>query len=84
MKQAPSTLLETKQSTEEKSKVAPLVVAISSRALFDFEQENLLFEKDLTQGLGDNSYKKLQLERLEVAANPGVAFSLVNKLILPS
>lgn len=65
----------------DKNKVAPLVVAISSRALFDFEQENLLFEKDLTQGLGDNSYKKLQLERLEVAATPGVAFSLVNKLL---
>lgn len=64
-----------------KTKVAPLVVAISSRALFDFEQENEIFEQDLTKGLGDNSYKQLQLERLEVPASPGVAFSLINKLL---
>ncbi|MGH8822511.1 MAG: 5'-nucleotidase [Rhodoferax sp.] len=53
-----------------------LVVAISSRALFDFEQENELFE----QG-DDRAYMKLQLERLEQPARPGVAFSLVKKLL---
>ena len=53
-----------------------LVVAISSRALFDFEQENELFE----QG-DDRAYMKLQLERLEQPAAPGVAFSLVKKLL---
>jgi 5'-nucleotidase len=53
-----------------------LVVAISSRALFDFEEENQLFEaKD------DRAYMQLQLERLDRAAKPGVAFSLVNKLL---
>jgi 5'-nucleotidase len=53
-----------------------LVVAISSRALFDFEEENQLFEaKD------DHHYMQLQLERLEQPAKPGVAFSLVNKLL---
>jgi 5'-nucleotidase len=53
-----------------------LVVAISSRALFDFEQENEVFE----QG-DDRAYMKLQLERLEQPAKPGVAFSLVKKLL---
>ena len=49
-----------------------LVVAISSRALFDFEQENEVFE----QG-DDRAYMALQLQRLEQPAQPGVAFSLV-------
>ncbi len=53
-----------------------LVVAISSRALFDFEEENQIFE----QG-DDHAYMKLQLERLEIPAKPGVAFSLVQKLL---
>jgi 5'-nucleotidase len=53
-----------------------LVVAISSRALFDFEEENQHFEAH-----DDRAYMQLQLERLERAAKPGVAFSLVNKLL---
>ena len=57
-----------------------LVVAISSRALFDFEEENTVFER----GDGphrDKAYMQLQLERLELPAKPGVAFSLVRKLL---
>jgi 5'-nucleotidase len=53
-----------------------LVVAISSRALFDFEEENRLFE-----AADDRAYMALQLDRLEQPARPGVAFSLVNKLL---
>jgi len=53
-----------------------LVVAISSRALFDFEEENRVFE----QG-DDRAYMQLQLGRLEEPAKPGVAFSLVRKLL---
>jgi len=53
-----------------------LVVAISSRALFDFEEENEVFE----QG-DDRAYMALQLARLDVPAKPGVAFSLVQKLL---
>jgi 5'-nucleotidase len=53
-----------------------LVVAISSRALFDFEEENQVFE----QG-DDRAYMALQLERLDIPAKPGVAFSLVQKLL---
>ncbi len=53
-----------------------LVVAISSRALFDFEEENQVFEQT-----DDRAYMKLQLDRLEIPAKPGVAFSLVKKLL---
>ena len=53
-----------------------LVVAISSRALFDFEEENHLFEAQ-----DDRAYMQLQLQRLDQPAHPGVAFSLVNKLL---
>jgi 5'-nucleotidase len=53
-----------------------LVVAISSRALFDFEEENRLFE-----ATDDRAYMQLQLQRLDQPARPGVAFSLVNKLL---
>jgi 5'-nucleotidase len=53
-----------------------LVVALSSRALFDFEAENRLFDEQ-----GDAAYTRLQLERLEQPAMPGVAFPLVRKLL---
>ena len=52
------------------------VVAISSRALFDFEEENRHFETT-----DDRAYMRLQLERLDRAARSGVAFSLVKKLL---
>ncbi|RVT53373.1 5'-nucleotidase [Rubrivivax albus] len=52
------------------------VVAISSRALFDFEEENRLFE-----ATDDRAYMQLQLQRLDQPAPPGVAFSLVHKLL---
>ena len=53
-----------------------LVVAISSRALFDFEEENQVFESG-----DDHAYMQLQLQRVDVPAKPGVAFSLVKKLL---
>ena len=53
-----------------------LVVAISSRALFDFEEENRIFE-----ATDDSAYMKLQLERLSLPAKSGVAFPLVQKLL---
>jgi 5'-nucleotidase len=53
-----------------------LVVALSSRALFDFEEENRLFE-----GGDDHAYMELQLERLEVPAEAGCALPLVRKLL---
>ncbi|RYF64536.1 MAG: 5'-nucleotidase [Comamonadaceae bacterium] len=53
-----------------------LVVAISSRALFNLEEENRLFDSGDAEG-----YMKLQFERLDVPAEPGIAYSLVRKLL---
>jgi 5'-nucleotidase len=53
-----------------------LVVAISSRALFDFEDDKRVFEKD-----GEGAYIALQYARLDVPAREGVAFPLVKKLL---
>jgi 5'-nucleotidase len=54
----------------------PLVVALSSRALFDFEEENQVFEAG-----DDHAYMQLQLARLDHPARPGVAFALARKLL---
>jgi len=53
-----------------------LVVAISSRALFNLEEENRLFESGDPDG-----YMRLQYERLDLPAQPGIAYSLVQKLL---
>ncbi len=59
-----------------------LVVAISSRALFDFEEENKIFD----DSSGDHSereerYMQLQKERWEIPAEPSVGFQLCRKLL---
>ncbi len=53
-----------------------LTVAISSRALFDFEEENRVFEES-----DDAAYMRLQLERMNEPARAGVAFPLIKKLL---
>ncbi len=53
-----------------------LVVAISSRALFDLEEENSVFETS-----DDKAYMAMQMARIDLPAKPGVAFSLVKKLL---
>lgn len=53
-----------------------LVVAISSRALFNFEEENRVFNDS-----DDRAYVELQRQRIDIPAAPGVAFSLVRKLL---
>ncbi len=53
-----------------------LVVAISSRAVFDFEEENRVFERD-----DDAAYMALQRARLDQPAPHGVAYALVRKLL---
>ena len=55
---------------------SPLVVAVSSRALFNFEEENRVFDSE-----GPNPYRKLQKQRMEKPAAAGVAFPLVQKLL---
>jgi 5'-nucleotidase len=53
-----------------------LVVALSSRALFDFEDENAVFDD-----ADPKPYQELQLSRLDQPAGQGVAFTLVKKLL---
>ena len=53
-----------------------LIVAIASRALFDFEEENRLFEAG-----DDRAYMARQLELLDLPAKGGVAMPLVKKLL---
>jgi 5'-nucleotidase len=53
-----------------------LVVAISSRALFDFEEENQLFDPDHPPRLHAAAARPAGR-----ASAPGVAFSLVKKLL---
>jgi 5'-nucleotidase len=53
-----------------------LVVAISSRALFDLEEENRVYESGDPQ-----AYMQLQFERIDLPAGPGIAFSLIQKLL---
>jgi 5'-nucleotidase len=53
-----------------------LIVALSSRALFDLEDENRVFEEQ-----NDTAYMDLQLGRLDRPATPGGAFPLVKKLL---
>ena len=52
------------------------MVALASRALFDFEAENQVFETG-----DDQAYKQLQLARLDEPALPGVALALARKLL---
>lgn len=54
----------------------PLVVAISSRALFDLQQSHEVFENE-----GLESYARYQLSREDDVLRPGVAFPLVRKLL---
>jgi len=53
-----------------------LVVAISSRALFDLEESHRVFETE-----GVDAYCRYQIERENDLLEPGVAFSLVEKLL---
>jgi 5'-nucleotidase len=53
-----------------------LVVAISSRALFDLSESHYIFEND-----GVDAYRQHQLENEKNALEPGPAFNLVQKLL---
>jgi 5'-nucleotidase len=53
-----------------------LVVAVSSRALFDFESENSVFDNG-----SPAAYHALQKDLRDVPARPGPAFNFVQKLL---
>lgn len=54
----------------------PLVIAISSRALFDLEESHRIFTEE-----GLEAYAQFQIEHEEELLEPGVAFPLVHKLL---
>ena len=54
---------------------APLVVALSSRTLFDLDESNRVFEEE-----GVEAYRQYQIAREDEPLEPGVAFPLVQKL----
>lgn len=53
-----------------------LVIAISSRALFDLDESHNIYEKQ-----GVEAYSQFQIENEERVLEPGPAFSLVKKLL---
>lgn len=53
-----------------------LVIAISSRALFDLEESHRVFQQD-----GREAYCRYQIEHEEAVLEPGVAFGLTKKLL---
>lgn len=53
-----------------------LIIAISSRALFNLDESHHIYQEN-----GVETYAKYQIDNENVILNPGVAFSLVNKLL---
>ena len=53
-----------------------LVVAISSRALFDLDEAHCIYERD-----GLEAYSAYQIEKEDEALTPGQAFPMVKKLL---
>ena len=58
------------------SQADPLIVAISSRALFDLEDSHRLFERE-----GLEAYAEFQRAHEDELLEPGIAFPLVRKLL---
>lgn len=54
----------------------PLRIGVSTRALFDLEEEHSVFEKD-----GVRAYAALQLEREKVTIGKGCGFEVVKRLL---
>lgn len=61
---------------EAKLAEVKLVVAISSRALFDLDESHQVFEAK-----GEEGYSRYQISQESVPLQPGVAFSMVRKLL---
>ena len=53
-----------------------LVIAISSRALFNLDESHLVYEEE-----GLKAYSQYQIEREDEPLEPGEAFPLVHKLL---
>ena len=64
------------QNLQTQETVKPLVVAISSRALFDLDESHSVFESE-----GLEAYAEYQISRENEFLKPGEAFQLVKKLL---
>ena len=64
------------KSVSESQERGPLVIAISSRALFDLEESHALFERE-----GVDAFAAYQRTREDEVLPPGIAFPLVRKLL---
>jgi 5'-nucleotidase len=53
-----------------------LVIAVSSSALFDLSEEDMIYRKQ-----GEEAYRQYQRERIDVALKPGVAFPFIRRLL---
>ncbi|WP_313360393.1 5'-nucleotidase [Empedobacter sp.] len=53
-----------------------LVIGVSSRALFDLEEENIIFQEE-----GIKKYRDFQLKNEDIPLKPGTAFFLVKSLL---
>lgn len=53
-----------------------LVIGISSRALFDLEKENTIFQKE-----GIDAYRSYQAAHEHIALKPGTAYTLIENLL---
>lgn len=60
----------------EIEKVTPLIIGISTRALFNLEEEHEVFVSH-----GVEAYAKLQLEREGIILQPGAGFEVVHRLM---
>ena len=54
----------------------PLVIGISSRALFDLEEENRIYEEE-----GLDPYIKYQIENEKKVLQPGAGFELIKAFL---
>lgn len=54
----------------------PIVIGVSTRALFDLEEEHAVFKNE-----GVDAYTKLQLERENVILKEGTAFEVIRRLL---
>lgn len=57
------------------SEIQPFIITVSSRALFDLEEDHRIFQEE-----GMEAFTKRQLEREDEDLAPGPAFGLVKKL----
>jgi 5'-nucleotidase len=68
--------MENVRATDDSERERTLVVAISSRALFDLGESHALFERE-----GVDAFARYQIAREDDLLAPGIAFPLVQKLL---